>query len=460
MTTTLPPSPMAAALAPRLEGRVLGRADAGYDELRLAWNRSYEHRPDLIVIPASTGDVVAAVAWAAGAGMPIAIQATGHGAALTCDGGMLLLTRDLAGVAVDADTWTARIGAGAKWDQVLGPAGAAGLAPLLGSTPDVSAVGYTLGGGMGWLARKYGLAADHVRSIEIVTADGEVRVASPDSEPDLFWALRGGGAGCLGVVTAIEIDLVPVASLYAGNLLYPAGMAGEVVAHYREWIASAPESLTSANCFMNFPPLDDVPKPIRGRSFTIVRGAFVGPDDQGEELLGHWRGWRAPELDMWGRIPFAEVATISNDPLDPLPAIATTDWLDELSDQAGEVLAGAVFGAGSPLLFAEVRHCGGAIARGPEHPNAYGNRARRHVLEVVGITPTPEAFAAAERFIAGMRADLAPALAGGAYLNFLEGAEKLRRTREGFEPAAWERLRAVKASYDPANLFSHGLAVS
>lgn len=461
MTTTLPLEGSAAELRSRITGEVLVPGHPDYDSRRQAWNLSYRHDPALIVMPAAAADVATAVRHAAATGMPVVVQATGHGFIRAADGAMLLLTAKLDSVTVDPDNWTARIGAGAKWQKVLGPAVASGLAPLLGSTPDVSAVGYTLGGGMGWLARKYGLSADHVRAIEIVTADGLIRRASPDSEPDLFWALRGGGAGSLGVVTAIEIDLVPVASLYAGNLLYPPDMAREVAARYREWIAGAPEELTSSVCFMNFPPLEEVPEVIRGKPFTIVRGAFIGSDDDGAELLGFWRNWRSPDLDMWGRIPFSEVATISNDPLDPIPAAASTEWLDVLSDEAVDVLVRALFETDgpSPLIFAEVRHAGGAISRQPEHPNAYGNRARQHVLEMVGITPDPASFAAAEAFIARLQRELAPHTAGGAYLNFLEGEEKVRRSREGFEPESWDRLRQVKQVYDPGNLFSHGIAI-
>ncbi len=460
MTTTLPRA--ASGLAGRIAGAVLTPADAGYHDLRRAWNRSYEHQPALIVVPSDVADVGVAVSHAAAHEMPVAIQATGHGVVQTADGAMLVLTRDLDEVTVDADAWTARIGAGAKWDRVLGPATDAGLAPLLGSTPDVSAVGYTLGGGMGWLSRKYGIAADHVRALEVVTADGRLRRCTPDEEPDLFWALRGGGAGSLGVVTAMEIDLVPVASVYGGNLLYPGAMAREVGARYREWVQDAPEALTSSFALMSFPPVEAVPEPIRGKSFAIVRGAFVGSDANGTELLRYWREWRAPAADLWQRMPFADVATISNDPLDPTAGLATTEWFDVLSDSVIDILVRALFeqDGPSPLTLAEVRHAGGAMAREPEHPNAYGNRGRQHLLEFVGITPTAEALEACEHFVAAVKHELAPHAAGGAYLNFLEGAEKVRRAREGFEPSAWERIRRIKAEVDPANLFSRGLPLA
>ncbi len=462
MTTTLPTEGSAAALRGKIAGEVFEPGDPGYEELCWPWNRAYRHRPKLIVVPAWTGDVCSAVLHAVNEGLTVSVQATGHGVAKPADGAMLLLTHRMTDVSVDADAWTARLGAGAKWQQVLGPAIDAGLAPILGSTPDVSAAGYTLGGGMGWISRKFGLSADNVRSIEIVTADGQVRHACPEDESDLFWALRGGGAGSLGVVTEIVVDLVPVESLYAGNLLYPASMAREVAARYRRWIEHVPDELTSALTLMNFPPLEDVPEPMRGQSFVIIRGAFIGPDDEGSSLLRHWRDWRTPALDMWGRIPFSEVATISADPLEPTPNSGSTAWLADLEDATVEVLVRALFerSGPSPLLFAEVRHCGGAMARQPEVPNAYGNRHHDLLLEVVGITPTPESFELTEQFTSALLRELGTHVEPGAYLNFLEGDEKLLRSHEGFQPEAWERLRSIKAVYDPTNVFSHGIAIA
>ncbi len=462
MTTLLPIEGSAAELGSRLSGRVLTPNSPDYEDLRLAWNRTYEHRPSIIVIPASGPDVAIAVKHASEAGLKIAIQATGHGVAKTADGAMLILTLDLNEVTVDPAAWTARIGAGAKWEKVLPTATASGLAPLLGSTPDVSAVGYTLGGGMGWLARKFGLSADHVRSMEVVTADGELRRTDPETESDLFWALRGGGAGSLGVVTAMDIDLVSVPSLYAGNLLYPSALTREVGARYREWLRDVPEELTSAICLMNFPPTEDVPEPIRGHSYVIVRGALIGSDDDGVELLRHWRDWKEPELDMWGRIPFAEIATVSNDPVDPLPAVATTHWFDSIDDELIESLARALFEQDSPslLTMAEIRHAGGAVSRSPEYPNAYGNRARQHLLEIVAMVPSPTEEEAAKSVLEDLQAEISEFAEEGAYLNFLEGMEKVARSAEGFEPSDWERLRAIKRRYDPANIFDHGVAIS
>ena len=315
---------------------------------------------------------------------------------------------------------------------------------------------------MGWLARKFGLSADHVRAIEIVTADGNLRRADPEGETDLFWALRGGGAGSLGVVTAMEIDLVNVPSIYAGNLFYPPVLTREIASRYREWLGDAPDELTSSICLMNFPPAEDVPEPIRGRSFVIIRGAFTGTDEDGAELLNHWRAWREPELDLWGRIPFSEIATVSNDPVDPLSGLATTDWFDAIDDGLVEILAHALFeqDGPSPVTMAEIRHAGGAISHPPEHSNAYGHRDRQHLLEIVAITTSPEEREATISFVEELKRQISDFTAPGAYLNFLEGAEKVTRSAEGFEAGDWERLRTIKAKHDPGNLFDHGIDIS
>lgn len=461
MTVQMPVQGPADRLQARIAGRVLTPQHEGYADACQAWNLSYRHRPAVVVVPTNAADVSAAVRHARAAGLPISVQTTGHGVTKSASGCMLISTSALNEVSIDGDTWTARIGGGAKWEPVLESAQAVGLAPLLGSTPDVGAVGYTLGGGMGWLARKYGLNADHVRWMEVVTADGEIRLASEDMEAELFWALLGGGAGSLGVVTAMEVDLVPVTSVYAGNLLYPAADAMPVLAHYRDWIASAPDELTSSIVFMNFPPVDEVPEFIRGRSFAIVRGCYAGEDAGGEELLRHWRDWQTPEFDLWGPMPFSQVAMISNDPVDPIGGMSTSEWLVDLRDTVGEILVGAVFthNGPPPLLAAEVRHAGAAIAR-PSRPSSYGNRDAVHLLQMVGIANDTAEFEQLDRFVEEVRHELSPFVTGGAYLNFLEGEDKQRRTERGFDPGSWERLRAVKADVDPDNVFNHGLPLA
>lgn len=447
-----------AALREAIEGTVAGPGDEDYDRLRSAWNLSWDQHPAVVVSPRSAADVAAAVRAAAELGLGVAVQSTGHGLAAAADDAMLIVTSEIDDVSVDGEVATAWIGAGAKWGSVLGPAQDAGLAPLLGSSPGVGAVGYVLGGGLGWLARRYGLAADTVHHFEIVTADGSIRRAGPGEDAELYWALRGGGAGSLGVVTGMEIGLFPVTTVYGGNLLYPAEDAADVLARWREWIATVPDELTSGVTLMNFPPFEEVPEPVRGRSFAIVRGCYCGPVEEGAALIDSWREWRAPALDMFGEMSFRDAATISNDPVDPIPAMATGRWLADLDDEVIDALIAAVYPRGGPppVIFAEVRHCGGAISSGPAA--AYGNRDAELLLEVVGIAPSPEAHEALRAHVDRLYDALGPHLTGGAYLNFLEGDEKRALTSAGIGDV--DRLRAVKSSVDPENVFRFGVDLS
>jgi FAD/FMN-containing dehydrogenase len=458
MTTTQPGAAID-ELRSRLAGELLRPGDADYDAARTGYNLIVDQRPALIVVPETTGDVVEAVDYARAEGLGISMLATGHGAALPAgDDCLLIATRRLDDVRIDAEARTAWVGAGVKWAVVLQAAQEHGLAPLLGSSPDVGAVGYTLGGGMGWLARKYGLSADHVRRFEVVTADAEVRTVSAGENPDLFWALRGGGGGTLGVVTGIEIDLFPVTTVYAGNLLYPAEMAREVAARYRDWIVDAPDELTSSFAFVNLPVVPIIPDFLQGRSFAIVRGCYCGPVEQGEELLRYWKDWRAPEIDLFGPMSFGDAGLISMEPVDPLPAMATAEWLTDIDDELVDVLARRVLEPSEPsaVLVAEVRHAGGAVSAVDPSTAAYGNREAQHVLEIVGILPTPEIAMAFEAQVAGIKQEIGPHATGGTYINFLELDEKRRRTRAAFSAESWSRLLAIKAEVDPDNLFRHG----
>jgi FAD/FMN-containing dehydrogenase len=301
-----------------------------YDQARKAFNLTVDQHPALILVPATPSDVVEAVNFARQQRLGIAVQSTGHGVVHPADGGLLILTHQLADVRVNAAAMTAWVGAGARWGSVLEKTREHGLAPLLGSSPGVGVVGYTLGGGMGWLARKYGMALDSVNAFELVTPEGSLLMASHTENADLFWALRGGG-GNFGVVTGMEIRLYPVTTVYGGNLIYPASDAHEVMARYSQWVTSLPDEMTTSIALMNMPPIPAVPEPLRGKSVIMVRGCYCGPLEQGEALLQPWREWKSPLIDAFGAMPFSQVATISSDPLDPVPVVNNGAWLNDLS---------------------------------------------------------------------------------------------------------------------------------
>jgi FAD/FMN-containing dehydrogenase len=449
-------------LRARVTGQVVTEHDPGYDAARAGFNLHFDQRPAVIVVAATAADVAEGVRFAADHELRVTVRATGHGPGREPSGAVMINTAELTDVRIDPEQRTATIEAGAKWGAVLGPAQQHGLAPLLGSTTDVGAVGYTLGGGMGWLARQYGLCSDTVRWFELVTPDGALVRTSATEQPELFWALKGGGAGTLGVVTAMEIELYPIDMVYAGNLFYPIENARDVMIRWRDWVSDADRRLTSSVGITHFPPLEFIPEPFRGRSFVIVRGCWSGELDAGAALIDGWREWRAPAVDTWGPLPFDAADAISMDPTDPVPAVATTEWFDVLPDEAIDALIATMTPApGTPplLLAAEIRHAGGAIA---EYASAAANdrgRAGEFLLGLLAMVPEPHLALTIEAAMRDARTTLAPYVNGAAYLNFLEGEERASRAVTAYSPENLARLRRVKATLDPGNRFCHGFGI-
>lgn len=447
------------ALRNEVQGAFYLPGDPEYDSARRAWNLTVDQHPAVIVVALSVTDVVVAVRYAAAAGLKVAVQATGHGIRKAADGALLIVTAQMKAVMVDAATQTAWVQAGAEWGKVLEQTQAVGLAPLLGSSPNVGAIGYTLGGGMGWLARKYGLATDSVVRFEVVTADGQVWTVSKEEHPDLFWGLRGGG-GSLAIITGMVIKLYPVTTVYGGNLIYPASMAKAVIHFYREWIKTAPEELTSSFAIMNFPPLPDVPEFLRGQSVIMVRGCYVGSMAAGEALIQPWLAWQAPLANLFGPMPFSQVGMISNDPQEPMPVLTTGAWLRELSDAAIETLVsyGVSHHGSSPLIMTEVRHTGGALSRVTSAESPIGHRDAAHVLCLVAATPTADAFRMTHEYATRFKAELQPVL-DGVYMNFIEGDEARHRTKDAYSLENYYWLRKLKAKYDATDRFCHSFAI-
>jgi len=253
----------AETLRAAIAGEVFVPGEAGYDQARQAWNLAVDQRPSVVVAAESPADVAHAVRFAGAHGMRIAPQGTGHGAEPleSLQGAMLLRTARMRSVRVDPAARSVRAEAGAVWQDVTVPAGQHGLAALAGTSPNVGVTGYILGGGIGWLARRYGLAANSVTAAEIVTPDGNLARADADREPDLFWAVRGGG-GSVGVVTALEMRLYPVRELYAGVLFFPIDRSAEVLHAWRAWTGTVPDEVTSIGRILRLPPVPEVPEPL------------------------------------------------------------------------------------------------------------------------------------------------------------------------------------------------------
>ena len=445
----------------QLTGWAIAPGDPAYDHARAAFNLTVDQQPALVVMAATAGDVAAAARFAAAHGLDLAVQATGHGVIRPANGALLINLAELSGVTIDPAARTARVLGGTKWGAVLAAAQAHGLAPLLGSSPTVGAVGYTLGGGFGWLGRKYGLACDSAESFEVVTADGRPLTASAAENDDLFWGLRGGG-GAPAIVTAMTIRLFPVTTVYGGGLVYPGEMAADVLRRWRDWLPTLPDEMTSAVKIMNVPDMEMAPPPLRGRTVVMLIGCHCGPVAEGAALLGHWRDWRAPEMDWFAPMPFAAAAAISQDPEQPTPGLITGAWLRALDDATVDTLAhyGTLQAGRVPLIFVEVRHAGGAVARAATPAGAFGHRDAELLLDAVGMVPAPPLRAVVNDYLGRMKADLGPALAGTVYMNFLEGEEAVARAADGFPPETLARLRALKARYDPDGRLNRGIIVN
>ena len=318
----------------------------------------------MVALPESAADVAAVVptpsrtscAW------PCRGRATGprrRGGELA--GAILVKTERMRGIEIDPVSRTARVEAGVLWAEVAEAAGQYGLAALAGSSPDVGVVGYTLGGGLSWLGRRYGLAASNVVSVEIVTADGAIRRIDAETDPDLFWAVRGGG-GSFGAVTAIEFALFPVAEVYAGVMLWPIERASEILHAWREWTAEMPDDMTTVGRLLQLPPIPDIPEPLRGRSFVGVQAFYLGSEAEGAELVAPIRAL-GPEIDTVATIPAAALQHVHMDPEHPVPGLGDGMLLDDLPAAGIDALVAAAGpGSGSPLLSVEVRQLGGALA--------------------------------------------------------------------------------------------------
>lgn len=354
-------------LSTSLDGELVLPSDPSWDEARAAWNLAVDQRPAAVVLAESAADVSKTIQFARSARLRVAPQGTGHGAPPLGDlsDTILLRTTRMRGVSVDPKRRTARVEAGVLWQEVTDAAADHGLAALAGSSHDVGVVGYTLGGGISWLGRKYGLSSNAVLAAEIVDAEGNERRVDYENDPELFWAIRGGG-GAFAVVTALEIRLFPVAELYAGTLFFPIDGAREVLSAWLELTDRAPEELVSVGRIMRFPDLPMVPEPVRGKEFALVEIAYLGSEADGIELTRPLREL-GPVLDTTAMIPARRLSELHMDPPGPVPGSGDGRLLDALSIEAVDAIvesAGAE--SGSTLLSVEVRQLGGALARRAE----------------------------------------------------------------------------------------------
>lgn len=430
---------------------LLTTEDVNWNLERLAFNILVDQQPFGIALPRSADDVSEVVRAAAANGRRVAAQRTGHNAAPlgSLAGTVLVRTAGLGGVEIDAEAGSARVGAGALWGDVVPKASELGLAALHGSSPNVGIAGYTLGGGASFYDRKHGLACNRVTAIELVIAGGEQIRVDAENEPDLFWALRGGG-GSFGVVTALEFDLLPLPEIFAGALLFPAEQAAEVLLGWREWTAGVPEEMTSVGRLMNFPPVPEVPEPFRGKSFAVLEAIYCGDPADGEELVASLRELGSVSIDTIQAQPPAGIAELHMDPPTPVPYTSESILTKELPASAIESLVEAVGpGSGSQLVSVELRHGGAALSRAPQNAGALATMPGAFLAFGVGFVPVPEAMAPTRAWLGAFKAALEPYDAGR-YFNIVEESFDIAQI---FPPDVLERLREVKQRYDPDNVF-------
>jgi FAD/FMN-containing dehydrogenase len=445
------PVPALSSLRGRFKGAVIEPGRDGWEAATQAFNTTVVQEPAFVAVPADEEDVAVIVEFAAEYGMQVAAQRAGHNAEPLGELGdvVLVKTDALQGVEIDVERRVARVASGSKWGDVVPRASELGLAALHGSTPDVSVAGYSLGGGIGWYARKLGLSVNSVTAVELVTADGKLRRVDADNDAELFWALRGGG-GSFGIVTALEVQLYPVSEVYAGVLFFPWERSSEVLHAWLEWTATAPDEVTSVGRILRFPPIELVPEPMRGRDFVVVEAVVMGDEGHGAGLLRPMREL-GPELDTFAMVPPVGIAELHMDPPTPVPYVGEGMMLGDLDDEAiDRFVAAAGPDSGSPLLSAEIRHVGGALARPQPGQGALGTLDASYLTFGVGMVLDEQTYRANRGQLDALARAFAPYDTGRQYLNFTERPTDPARF---YTPHAYRRLRAVKAAFDPGNVF-------
>lgn len=439
-----------------VSGVVYARGDEGEVDEVACFNTAIVHDPDIVVGARSTADVVAAVRFAAGHQLPVYVQATGHGAFAPITSGLLVSTRRMTGVSVERGSRIASISAGTRWGAVVEAAARYGLTPITGSSTNVGAVGYTLGGGLGPLSRTYGFTADWVRGFTVVTADGQVVRATAAENPDLFWALRGGKGG-LGIVVEMELELVPLTRLYGGGLFFDTAHIEDALRAWVDWVHTVPDTVTSSVALVRFPPIDEVPEALRGRFALHLRYAFIGGEAEGERLLAPIRDAAPAFLDLVGEMPTSQIGSIHNDGDQPGPAWDRGMQLKDIDqDFVTEFLARAGAGSDLPFIAIEIRHIGGAAAAEQHGETAVGGRQAPFTLVLLGV-PVPELFddelpQKSDYIVAG----ILPWIADETNINFLGHVASTQQYASAWPADAFDRLARARTTWDPDRLFAYG----
>jgi FAD binding domain/Berberine and berberine like len=441
-------------LSVSFKGELARPGDQAYDEHRKVWNGSIDRRPALIARCAGVADVIAAVGFARRTGLPIAVRSGGHSfpGLSVCDDGVVIDLRAMSEVSVNPEGRTVRAGAGVLLGELDRETQAFGFAVPAGIVTHTGLAGLTLGGGIGWLMRKYGLTVDQLLFVELVTASGELVRASEDENPELFWGLRGGG-GNFGIVTEFEFRLNPVGPIVlAGPIYWPMRESPRLLRFYREWIGEAPDELMTIVIHRKAPAVSFIPREMQGQPVVSVVCCWCGRIEEGEKVVRPLRRFGSPLLDLCAPKPFPEHQAMFD------PSFPHGWWyymracdVAELSDEVIDIVADHSSRIRSPLTAFPIWQMGGAVARVGEDETAFGGRAVGHTFNITSMTEGPVGFDEERDWARGFWSALEPHHTG-VYVNFLmdEGEE---RVRQAYGAQKYERLKVLKRGYDPDNLF-------
>jgi UDP-N-acetylenolpyruvoylglucosamine reductase len=445
--------PVVTGLRTTLRGELIQPGDETYDALRAVYNSMIDRRPRLIARCVNAADVITVVNFARAHELALAVRGGGHNVAGfgVCDDGLVIDLSLMKSVRVDPKQYTARAEGGCTWGDFDHATHAFGLATPGGLLSTTGIAGLTLGGGFGYLSRKYGLSCDNLISADVVTGDGRFLTASEQENEDLFWGLRGGG-GNFGVVTSFEFRLHPVSMVYGGPVFYPVERSEEVMRFYRDFIAQAPKDLSAFLGFHVAPPAPFVPEPLQGVPVCAIGACYTGPMEKAEEAVRPIRECAPPALDLMGALPYPALNSMFDALLPPgLQHYWKADFVEELTDEA--IAVHLQYGPRVPnfMSFMHLYPLEGAAQQVDRHETAYSYRDARFVHVIAGIDSDPTAMPAHTAWVRDYWSALHPLSAGGAYVNFLmeEGEDRIRATyRDNYE-----RLVELKRKYDSANLF-------
>jgi FAD/FMN-containing dehydrogenase len=435
-------------------GQLVQPEDPGYEEHRRIWNGSIDRHPALIARCAGVSDVVQALQFARRTDLRVAVRGGGHSfpGFSTCDGGVVIDLSPMKGIRVDPEARTVRAQVGVLLGELDRETQAFGLAVPAGIVTHTGLAGLTLGGGIGWLMRKYGLTIDQLLSVDMVTADGRFVKANERENAELFWGVRGGG-GNFGIVTEFEFRLNPLGPIVlAGPILWPVEDSAEVLRFYRDWITDVPDELTTIVVHRAIPPLPIFPTELHGKLVIAVTCCYAGPVEDGERVVRPMKEFGSPVLDLCVPKPFLQLQSMFD------PTLPHGYWyyfrscdVAELSDDVIDIVASHSLHMRSPIAAFPIFHLGGAIARVGEDETAFNGRGSGHTINVNANTMTSEGFDEEREWARGLWSALEPYHAG-VYVNFLmeEGEDRIR---EAYGAAKYDRLKALKREYDPENVF-------